>query len=113
MNKEMREVFIVPPDRAHPLLPFAEHVVRSGLHPLVKMGNDTDHKDMFMAHYEFPNGHEVSVISGELFYCKDGAPYEVMWTTDPDENDVFPYQNDEQLMLLLAKISQLPERKNK
>lgn len=111
MNKEMREVFIVPPSRAHPLLPFAEYVVKSSEHPLCKMDNRRNYEDMFMATYLFPNGHEVSVISGELFYCKDGAPYEVMWTTDPDESDVFPYQTDEQLMLLLAKISQQPERK--
>ena len=112
MNQEMREVFIVPRDRAYPLLPFAEYVVKSSAHPLVNMDSPShNYQDMFMASYLFPNGHEVSVISGELFYCRDGAPYEVMWITDPNESDVFPYQTDEQLMLLLAMISQQPERK--
>ena len=101
------------PSRAHPLLPFGEYVVKSGKHPLCRELDKTsqNHEHLFMAKYEFPNGHVVSVISGELFYCEEGKPYEVMWETDPDESDVFGYQTDEQLMLLLAKIHQLEKLK--
>lgn len=113
MNKEMARVFLSAPDRAGPALPFAEYVIKHGKHPLAAM-HDAKWAHSYMARYEFPNGHIVSIVSGTLFYCRDNAPYEIMWETTDEEGDgVQGYVTDEQLMLFLAKVSQLPERKFK
>jgi hypothetical protein len=113
MNKEMAKVFLSAPDRAGPALPFAEHVMHHGRHPLA-LKNDDNWAHAYMARYEFPNGHTVSVITGGFFYCRENAPYEIMWeTTDEEDDGVQGYVTDEQLMLFLAKVSQLPERISK
>jgi len=115
----MREVFM--PDtqgNEKPKLPFAQYIVEWGLHPLSeRTGEATGERwkrlygDSFQAVYKLPrpNGTQtkVSVISGGLFYSRIGEPYEVMvcHETDMDSTDnLHPYQTDEDLMLLLAKL---------
>ena len=115
-------------------LPFPEYLVRSGYYETTRemigktCAAETDksatseqvgmfRKMMnkyglhFRAVYEIPcaSGRviNVSVISGKMFYSRTDAPYEVLCSLDEDEsgtNDPRPYQTDEDLMLLLAKL---------
>ena len=124
----MEDVFL------HRQLPFPEYIVRSGYHETTRevigktCAAETDknatseqvgmfRKMMnkyglhFRAVYEIPcaSGRviNVSVISGKMFYSRTDAPYEVLCSLDEDEsgtNDPRPYQTDEDLMLLLAKL---------
>ena len=114
MNAEIGKAFIIQPDRAHPMLPLGEFTTQSGFHPLG--GDDAageQWQNLYMATYKFPNGHVATVISGRPFYCRDDAPYELMWQskTEDDANDVYGYLNDEELMLQLIRISQQPDMK--
>jgi len=96
----MRNVFM-PIDRDKPNLPFSEFITESGLHDIAK---STKHSNSFFAKYSIPRNSgvvDVSVISGNMFYCKLTAPYEVMVDSD---NDPQGYMTDEQLMILLAKL---------
>jgi hypothetical protein len=114
----MREVFM--PDtqgNEKPKLPFAQYIVQWGLHPLNERGKPgladeylNKYGECFQAVYKLPrpNGTQtkVSVISGALFYSRRDTPYEVMVYMAHDERDNYPlpYQTDEDLMLLLAKL---------
>lgn len=91
----MAAVF-TPIDRDKPALPYDEFIVFGGRHPT--LGHEKG--GHFHARYKFPNGTEVSVVCGAMFYSTIDAPYEVMIV---GENDVHGYQTDEQLMILLAK----------
>ena len=94
-------------------LPYAEYLTESGLHHLSKGNAEAllkmkeKYGDHFMATYRVPrpNGKvtEMSVISGKMFYSRIGAPYEVMVHGGKD-NDPLPYQTDEDLMILIAKL---------
>lgn len=92
----MEEVFVIPPDRAHPRLPLAEYVTECGKH---RVGDTDTYKHHYFARYVFPNGREVSVISGWMFYCSPEAPYEVRIGDD----EPMGYVNDERLMFLLIQ----------
>ena len=92
----MDEVFVIPPDRAHPRLPLGEYVTECGKH---RIGNQDRYKYHYFARYEFPNGREVSVISGWMFYCSPKAPYEVRIGDD----EPIGFVDDERLMLLLIQ----------
>ena len=94
-------------------LPFPEYLTESKLHHvsigLGKAMNDMQRKygTHFMAKYSVPrpNGKvtELSVISGMMFYSRKGEPYEIM-VHEREGNDPLPYQTDEDLMLLIAKL---------
>ena len=90
------EAVFLPIDRDKPALPYDEFIVQGGRHPT--LGHDRG--GHFHARYKFPNGTEVSVVCGALFYSRTDAPYEVMIV---GEDDVHGYQTDEDLMILLAK----------
>lgn len=92
----MEEVFIIPPDRAHPRLPLGEYVTECGKHRVAAPDKYEHH---YFARYVFPNGREVSVISGWMFYCSPEAPYEVRIGDD----EPIGYVNDERLMFLLIQ----------
>ena len=93
------EAVFVPTDRDRPALPYDEFIVESGRHPLSE-GLGRKVGGHFFVRYEFPNGKEVSVICGQLFYSRIEAPYEVR--IDGEEQP-HGYQTDEELMILLAK----------
>lgn len=116
----MREVFM--PD-AHgnekPRLPFNQYIYQWGLHPISRDFSKTDptsalaemhrkYGDSFACKYRIPRPDgtvvELSVISGMMFYCRTDAPYEVMVYDDRKDNDPLPYQTDEDLMVLIAKL---------
>lgn len=92
----MEEVFIIPPDRAHPRLPLGEYVTECGKHRVTAPDKYEHH---YFARYVFPNGRWVSVISGWMFYCSPEAPYEVRIGDD----EPIGYVNDERLMFLLIQ----------
>ena len=89
----------VPIDRDKPCLPYDEFITEGGRHPSL-FAMDEKYGGHFYAKYKFPNGREVSVICGAMFYSRTNAPYEVMFD---DESDPHGYQTDEELMILLAK----------
>ena len=93
----MRAVFM-PIDRAKPALPYDEFIVDGGIHPSNASLRDK-YGEHFFAHYEFPNGNKVSVISGGLFYSAIDAPYEVRLNEEEPEGRL----TDEELMIFLAK----------
>lgn len=116
----MREVFM--PD-AHgnekPRLPFSKYIYEWGLHPMSRDLSKPDpsgalskmrrkYGDSFACKYRIPRPDgtvvELSVISGMMFYCRKDAPYEVMVYDDREDNDPLPYQTDEDLMILIAKL---------
>jgi hypothetical protein len=76
MFAHMQNVFS-PIDRDKPNLPFSEFIVDAGEH--------------------------VSVISGNMFYCRPDAPYEVR-VIGMNDDEPRGYQTDEDLMILLAKL---------
>lgn len=91
------EAVFLPIDRDKPALPYDEFIVEGGLHPIGDVkGMGSGH---FYARYEFPNGTNVSVICGSMFYSRIDAPYEVR----VDGEEPHGYQTDEDLMILLAK----------
>ena len=92
------EAVFVPIDRDKPCLPYDEFIVDGGRHPI---GGDIESKvgGHYYARYEFPNGKEVSVVCGQLFYSTIDAPYEVRVDGEEPEG----YLTDEDLMILLAK----------
>lgn len=98
------EAVFVPIDRDRPALPYDEFITRGGKHPSVNgiEGNVGGH---FYAKYKFPNGKEVSVVCGQLFYSRIDAPYEVMIYGGEiyGDDESHGYQTDEDLMILLAK----------
>lgn len=100
MNRDdmthMEAVFL-PIDRERPALPYDEFIVDGGRHPI----GDLEKKvgGHYYARYEFPNGVNVSVVCGQLFYSTIDAPYEVR----VDGDEPHGYQTDEELMILLAK----------
>jgi hypothetical protein len=118
----MQEVFM--PDtqgNEKPRLPYNQYIVEWGYHHMCKDLDDLkDEPDpngalakmrkkygkSFQCRYSIPRPDgtktELSVISGMMFYSRTDAPYEVM-VYDGDE-DPLPYQTDEDLMLLLAKL---------
>ena len=95
------EAVFVPIDRERPALPYDEFIVEGGRHPI---GGDIESKvgGHFYARYEFPNGVNVSVVCGQLFYSRIDAPYEVR-VDDNESEPIQGYQTDEDLMILLAK----------
>ena len=100
----MVSVFM-PIDRDRPALPYDEFIVEGGRHPTA-IAEDPKYGGHFYAKYKFPNGREVSVICGQMFYSRIDAPYEVMFD---DEDEPHGYQTDEDLMILLAKaIGDMP-----
>jgi len=84
MNRDdmthMEAVFL-PIDRDRPALPYDEFITEGGRHPI---GGDIESKigGHYYAKYVFPNGTEVSVVCGQLFYSTIDAPYEVMFEDD-------------------------------
>lgn len=90
------EAVFAPIDRDRPALPYDEFIVEGGLHPI---GDVKERGGHFYARYEFPNGTNVSVICGSMFYSRIDAPYEVR----VDGEEPHGYQTDEELMILLAK----------
>ena len=99
------EAVFKPMSRDKPSLPYDEFIVGWGSHPIgeserSKVGGH------YFARYKFPNGKEVSVVCGQLFYSTVAAPYEV-WVTNADgkgeTEDPLGFQTDEDLMILLAK----------
>lgn len=120
----MKEVFM-PDDQGDekPKLPFSKYIVQWGYHPLTMetyrtQGSDKTgalaemrrkYGDHFQAMYQVPRPDgtltKVSVISGMMFYSRKDEPYEVMVYAPGKEYDgPLPYQTDEQLMLLIAKL---------
>ena len=93
------EAVFLPIDRDRPALPYDEFIVDGGRHPSV-FASDPKYGEHFYAKYEFPNGVEVSVVCGQLFYSTIDAPYEVRVD---GEDEPHGYQTDEELMILLAK----------
>ena len=93
------EAVFVPTDRDRPSLPYDEFIVDGGQHPLSDAFNSKV-GGHYYARYEFPNGNEVSVVCGQLFYSTIEAPYEVRVD---GEDEPHGYQTDEDLMILLAK----------
>ena len=91
------EAVFVPIDRERPSLPYDEFITEGGRHPVGNLDGMGSH---FYAKYKFPNGREVSVICGSMFYSRIDAPYEVM---SDDDDEPHGYQTDEELMILLAK----------
>lgn len=79
-----------------------DYVVRDGKH---KIGSDG-----WQTIYEFPNGMEVSVVSGSMFYTDESHPYELYITNsnDPD-NDAVGHLDEFEL---LAKLVEVMERED-
>lgn len=68
--------------------------------------------------YEFPNGYGASVVMGELFHTNETHPYEVgplykgkldYRALGGEVNDVLGFQDDADLMIVLAKLQALPK----
>ena len=99
------EAVFKPMSRDKPSLPYDEFITEWGEHPLGQ-GEKSKVGKHFFARYEFPNGKQVSVVCGQLFYSTVDAPYEV-WVTGADKksetDDPLGFQTDEDLMILLAK----------
>ena len=93
------EAVFMPIDRDRPSLPYDEFITDWGRHPS-SIKFDAKIGGHFYAKYKFPNGKEVSVVCGQLFYSQIDAPYEVLFH---DEDEPHGYQTDEELMILLAK----------
>ena len=101
------EAVFLPIDRDKPALPYDEFIVEGGLHPIGDskvhpIGDSKGRGGHFYARYEFPNGTNVSVICGSMFYSRIDAPYEVR-VDDSESEPIQGYQTDEELMILLAK----------
>ena len=105
---DMEEVF-APKGRGKPTLPFSAYITDHGTHPIAYSATAPGAPGAwgsayhYRARYSIPCRGEivrVSVVSGAIFQCTPDAPYEVM------VNDTEPrgYMNDEELMLLLARI---------
>ena len=94
------EAVFLPIDRDRPSLPYDEFIAEWGRHP-TNVGAFFEERvgGHYYAKYEFPNGTNVSVICGKLFYSRINAPYEVRI----DEGEPHGFQTDEDLMILLAK----------
>ena len=92
------EAVFVPIDRERPSLPYDEFIVEGGRHPIGDVKGRGGH---YYAHYKFPNGVEVSVVCGQLFYSRIDAPYEVRVGYEQEPEG---YLTDEDLMILLAKV---------
>jgi hypothetical protein len=69
--------------------------------------------------YEFNNGYGLSVLMGDLFYTDELRPYEICplykgalmyHALDPNNEDVYPYQTDEDLMIMIVKLMALPPK---
>ena len=99
------EAVFQPTNRDKPSLPYDEFITGWGEHPIGQSEKSKVGKHFF-ARYEFPNGKQVSVVCGQLFYSTVAAPYEV-WVTGADKksetDDPLGFQTDEDLMILLAK----------
>ena len=99
------EAVFKPINRNKPSLPYDEFIVDWGEHPLGQ-GEKSKIGGHYFAKYVFPNGKQVSVVCGQLFYSTVDAPYEV-WVTGADKksetDDPLGFQTDEDLMILLAK----------
>jgi hypothetical protein len=103
---KMAEAFIIPPDRSTPRLPLAEYIETSGLHGMAKNAgayekSSLDMHNHYYAKWVFPNGREVTAISGQLFHCDPERPYEV-WLRSV-ESEPRGWQTDEDLMKLLIQ----------
>jgi hypothetical protein len=90
------EAVFLPRDRDKPALPYDEFITEGGRHPRLDGSNHGGH---FYAKYEFPNGNEVSVICGAMFYSRTDAPYEARLNDDEPDGCL----TDEELMIFLAK----------
>jgi hypothetical protein len=93
------EAVFLPTGRDKPSLPYDEFIVDGGRHP-ISGGVESKVGGHFFARYEFPNGVELSVVCGQLFYSTIDAPYEVRVGY---EDEPHGYQTDEDLMIILAK----------
>jgi hypothetical protein len=104
---KMAEAFIIPPDRATPRLPLAEYIEVSGYHKMAEIAGSAyeksslDMRNHYYARWVFPNGREVTAISGQLFHCDPERPYEV-WLRSTD-SEPMGWQTDEDLMKLLIQ----------
>lgn len=116
----MKEIFM-PDDQGNekPRLPYNQYITEWGYHPMcqeIKTGGAAakmleKYGLSFRAVYKIPRPDgkvtSLSVISGMMFYSRKDEPYEILCSADEDEeglNDPRPYQTDEDLMLLIAKL---------
>jgi hypothetical protein len=102
----MAEAFIIPPDRSTPRLPLSEYIEASGYHRIAESAgayedSTLDMRNHYYARWVFPNGREVTAISGQLFHCDPEHPYEV-WLRSTD-SEPRGWQTDEDLMKLLIQ----------
>jgi hypothetical protein len=106
MFAHMQNVFS-PIDRDKPNLPFSEFIVDAGEHRVTRGTEFTKYGRHYYAQYEIPRKDgkliHVSVISGNMFYCRPDAPYEVR-VIGMNDDEPRGYQTDEDLMILLAKL---------
>lgn len=113
-------------------LPFPQYLTSCDYHPITKelfsaqqlVSANVEHLLSqrglhYMAKYSIPRRggkpYEISVISGDYFYCRDDAPYEILGPVfgDMDAHDVvkhsydygvMPFRDDAFLMMYLAKV---------
>jgi hypothetical protein len=89
-------------------MPFEEFIIDDGRHPRL---------DGTRTRYAFPNGYGASVISGELYHCDTEHPYEIgllkngklVYNLFGEGDDVLGFQTDADLMVVLAKVMELPK----
>lgn len=91
----MRDVFVTSGKRK-PSLPYNEFITEWGETPSFRSLNEGGH---YFAKYLFPNGTRVSVVCGAIFLSRIHAPYEI----SVNQGAALGYQDDQDLMLLLAK----------
>jgi hypothetical protein len=89
-------------------MPFKEFIIDDGRHPRL---------DGTRTRYAFPNGYGASVISGELYHTDKDRPYEIgllhngklVYDLFGEGDDVLGFQDDADLMIVLAKLQALPK----
>ena len=108
-------------------LPFKEFIVLDKIHEIGEHDIKSELKSLALnfgeldsrrVRYEFPNGYGASVIMGELFHTSKEGPYEIgllhhgkldYTALGGDTNDVLSFQTDADLMIVLAKLMDLPK----
>ena len=92
-------------------MPFKEFIVRDASRDM----GDVKGRQVV---YEFPNGYGASVVMGEMFHTDENHPYEIgllhkgklhYRAIGGEEEDVLGYQDDADLMIVLAKLQALPK----
>lgn len=88
------------------------HVVKDEPHHIAKESKtySSEYANAWHTTYKFPNGYEVSVVSGEIFYTDETHPYELMITNsnDPD-NDPFGHLDEFELLAKLVEIMEMED----